>query len=1452
MPVMPQQWHKQYQWLPLLIIFIATLSLTGGTIALLYVESYLVGMAGETLALAATEIADKLNQFLHERHADAQLLSRAPIFHGTNTAAMTQYLMEVKSSNSYLWVGVTDASGRIIAASDPPSVGEDHSESAWFQRVRDTGRICVASPDPSEEFHGIESVAVTAPMKGQDGKFRGALTMRIGLSDLEGILTKTVQSVHLQSKFLGQIHYQFVDANGRAFIDSDLAYKGNVDLVTLGLPSALAVHAGKPGFVQERDARRHVPVLTGYAALKEQDDMPALQWGILVRMDRDDVLAPTRTILLKLGALGGLVFIPLLGVLFWMTIRLRKEWVKAQFEGARAQQAESQYRLLLESTGEGIYGIDREGRCTFINKAAAAMLGYRPDEVIGKDMHALHHHSYGDGAPYRLEDCPIYGAFRTGQHGCITDEVLWRRDGTSFPAEYAFSPILDDGVILGAVVRFVDISSRQQADEAIRLHGEILNNMAEGVCLVRAKDAAIIYANPTFEGLFGYSPGELIGQPMSVVHAPSPSTPDESVRGIVETLKRAGTWKGEMQNTKKDGTPFWCEANVSVFEHLHLGVVWVAVLSDITERKRAQQAVETSERRLQAIMEYAPVAIFLKDMQGRYTLINRQCEAFLSRTKVEVLGKTDYEIFDKATAVRLGAQNVTVLETGVAVQFEETIQQGDGPHHYLSVRFLLTEAADCPFALCGMATDVTQHRRAEDALRESEEKFRSLVETTKDWIWSIDREGRITYSNPAVESILMYTPGELDGQDCFGFMHEEDRAQVAEWLPRAMAEKRGWSDVVVRWRHKEGTYRWLESSAVPILDEHGELIGYRGVDHDITARRRAESALQENNALLHGVFESAPDAMVVVDHAGRISRINGQAVAVFGYSRGELVEQPIEILLPERFRGRHSDHRAGYLSRPSLRPMGGGLELFALRKDGREFPADIMLSPMETRQGSFVIAIIRDITARKSADEALRKSEEFGRTVLNSLPAHIAVLDRQGYIQAVNDSWKEFARENGLLVPNAIALGANYLEAFRLASEQSDPPASDAWAGIHAVLDGTCERFTREYPCHSSSSQRWVLLIAARLSSKDGGAVISYIDLTERKLAELALRETEERFRLVVRATNDVIWDRDLISGKVWWNERYQELFGYRADEIDPAFESWSNRIHPDDRGRVFAGLHANIANGHKYWSDEYRLSTASGLYADVYDRGYVAYDEAGKPARMVGAMMDMTERKRVQAALSESERQLRQALDEREQLSQDLHDNIIQSIYAVGLSIEECQHLLQPDVKDVDKRLSRAIVDLNRVIRDVRNYIAGDTSDVITAKELREQLSRLTQNIKGADALRFRLRIDPLAVKLLTPDEARHILFIAHEAMSNALRHAQAKRGYVSIRMKDDGVRLEVKDDGIGFRPNDIPEGHGLRNITARALKLHARLQVISEAGFGTLIILDLPKENCHDANKL
>ena len=157
-------------------------------------------------------------------------------------------------------------------------------------------------------------------------------------------------------------------------------------------------------------------------------------------------------------------------------------------------------------------------------------------------------------------------------------------------------------------------------------------------------------------------------------------------------------------------------------------------------------------------------------------------------------------------------------------------------------------------------------RRAEKALRESEQKFRSIVETTEEWVWAWDDRGWITYSNPAVEDILGYRPEELVGQSALAFVHEKDRREIEVALPKLIASKSGWSERVLRWRHKDGTYRYLESNAVPILDDHAEVVEYRGTARDVTERKRAEEGLREANRRLKELAVLTADFTAMVAH----------------------------------------------------------------------------------------------------------------------------------------------------------------------------------------------------------------------------------------------------------------------------------------------------------------------------------------------------------------------------------------------------------------------------------------------------------------------------------------------------------------------------------------------------------------------------------------------------------
>ncbi len=269
------------------------------------------------------------------------------------------------------------------------------------------------------------------------------------------------------------------------------------------------------------------------------------------------------------------------------------------------------------------------------------------------------------------------------------------------------------------------------------------------------------------------------------------------------------------------------------------------LVRSVTERKQAETALRESSEWERALFEGSPHGILIIEVETRRFLYSNPCiRRMLGYTEEELVKLGLKDLHPAAVLAQVEAEFVALVRGENAVAEGIPCRRKDGTVFYADIAATSFRSAGRECA-AGFFTDVTLRELAEEALQESEARFRSIVETTKEWIWKMDLNGRMTYSNPASEEILGYRLEELIGRNTLEYTHEADRQKIEELLPQLIAAKRGWTGLVTRWRHKDGSLRWLESNAVPVFDSQGQLAGFQGADRDITERKQAEEKLKE-------------------------------------------------------------------------------------------------------------------------------------------------------------------------------------------------------------------------------------------------------------------------------------------------------------------------------------------------------------------------------------------------------------------------------------------------------------------------------------------------------------------------------------------------------------------------------------------------------------------------------
>jgi PAS domain S-box-containing protein len=681
------------------------------------------------------------------------------------------------------------------------------------------------------------------------------------------------------------------------------------------------------------------------------------------------------------------------------------------------------------------------------------------------------------------------------------------------------------------------------------------------------------------------------------------------------------------------------------------------------EEKELLTARRQAEQKYQSIFENSMEGIFQSSPEGRYLNVNPTMARLYGYESPAEMIESVKSIADQIyvnPAER--AEFIKLLHTQNTVErYEKRNYRKDRSVIWTSTsaRAVRDENGNLLYYE-GFIQDITERKEAEEALQRSEQRFRALIENGLDDISLLAADGSLLWESPSTIRNLGYTPGEFVGRNIFEMMHPEDFEWTQEAFANLLQEPESRQRGIFRLRRADETWRWVEAIATNLLGDpsvNAIVINYR----DITEHKQAQEALQENQTKYQNLVETSHDLIWTIDAEGRFTFVNRAARDIYGYEPEELIGKSFfEVLDTQHYGPQDFEKFHEMIEKDNALH---GFETYVRHRDGRQVILSTNSIPLRAEHGNFmgVAGSSHDITIRKKVEDVFREERNLLRTLIDNLPDRIYAMDTQGRKTLSNIAdWKASGRKT---MEDVIGKTDFDLYPAELAEEY--------WKLDQAVLRSGQPVINHEERGLDPDGHLVSVLTSKIPLRDDVGNVVGLVgighDITERKQTEEKLRRSETRYRLVTKATNDVIWEWDPKTDQLLWSENAQYVFGYSIEEIGPDEKWWDERIHPDDRTPVLTKLDALIAGSESIWEEEYRFLLKDGSYAHISDKGYIERDETSAAIRMIGAMSNITFRKEAEIerqALLEIMQGFANTKD-LQALLKLIHDSIAKVIYA-------------------------------------------------------------------------------------------------------------------------------------------------------------------------------------------
>ena len=792
-------------------------------------------------------------------------------------------------------------------------------------------------------------------------------------------------------------------------------------------------------------------------------------------------------------------------------------------------ESEKKYRQLTEEAVDIIFTTDIDGYFVYSNNAGLKSSGYVLEELRQKNYLDL------VLPTYKLKMMRFYlKQLRSGTSTAYIEYPFVTKDGSTKWYGQNSTLIRENDKIIGFHLIARDITERKKMEEQALLLANAVESTSEIITITDLENR-FTFVNKAFLNTYKFSKEEVLGKNPGLILSPSNNKKPEE---IISAVRKEG-WKGELLNKRKDGTEFPIMLNTSEVKDSEGRVLaLMGIARDITEQKKTEDRLYRLSREFRTLAENAPDVIMRFDGKLKLTYVNKAVERLMNINVDNIKDRTFAEagipedMWRKLQdAIRL------VFNSGEELIAEIKMPVGTQRKYFESRMAPEFDRYGRVESVLVISRDITERKKADESLRESERRFRNILENMSLLSVILDVNGKIAFCNDYLLSITGWTKKEILGKDWFDlFIPAEDRDKTRSVFVSVIhndEELKHYKNEILT---KDGSRRFISWNNTPLRDSAGEIIGITSIGEDITEKRITENELKETNAVLSAVFNASPLAIHTIDVKGIMRSWNPASERMFGWKASEAVGHPNPII-PEDKRTEYENLREGLFNNEAR----NGIELKRMKKDGSPLDIRLFSAPLKDDSGNIFggMALMENITEKKKAENELRKLSQ----AVKQSPASIVITNVNGLIEYVNP---KFSAVTGYTFEEAIGQNPRILKSGEKTSEEYET----LWKTITSG-----EEWRGEF--HNKKKNGELFWESALISpiKNEKGEITHFLavkeDISAQKEALGKLSESEERYRSLFEYNTAVMLLIDpkltVIKGA---NKAACSFYGYKKEEL--------------------------------------------------------------------------------------------------------------------------------------------------------------------------------------------------------------------------------------------------------------------------------------------------------------